>query len=241
MPTLHNLPPTFTLMKTASTRIWDLPTRLFHWLLAAAVIALIVTAKVGGNAMEWHIRLGHVVLVLLLFRGLWGIVGGHWSRFATFVPTPTRLRSRRGLSGAQASKSAAGHSPLGALSVVAMLLILTLQVGTGLVSDDEIAFSGPLARFISGDTVAWASVWHKGWGQWLLLALLGLHLCAIAFYAIARHNNLVPAMVHGNQQAAAGTRSSTDTLATRLLAAALIAACSALAWWVYGLGGAPIF
>lgn len=228
-------------MKTASTRIWDLPTRLFHWLLAAAVIALIATAKIGGNAMEWHMRLGHAVLALLLFRVVWGIVGGHWSRFATFVPTPARLRASWSKSAAESAGSTAGHSLLGALSVLAMLLVLALQVATGLVSDDEIAFAGPLTRFVSGDTVAWASVWHQGWGQWLLLALLGLHLCAIAFYAGVRRNNLVPAMVHGNQQVAAGTAASTDTLATRLMAVMLIAACSALAWWVSGLGGMPSF
>ena len=76
---------------TTRLRIWDLPTRLFHWSLATSVIALIVTANIGGNAMEWHLRLGHVVLALLLFRVVWGLVGGHWSRFATFIPGPVRL------------------------------------------------------------------------------------------------------------------------------------------------------
>lgn len=76
-------------MRTSNTtrlRIWDLPTRLFHWLLVASIIALVVTAKIGGNAMEWHLRLGHAVLGLLLFRVLWGFAGGHWSRFTTFIP-----------------------------------------------------------------------------------------------------------------------------------------------------------
>ena len=74
-----------------TVRIWDLPTRLFHWLLAVSVIGLIVTAKVGGDAMNWHFRLGYVVFALLLFRLVWGFVGGRWSRFASFFPTPTRL------------------------------------------------------------------------------------------------------------------------------------------------------
>lgn len=227
-------------MITTATRIWDLPTRLFHWLLAAAVIALIVTAKIGGNAMEWHMRLGHVVLALLLFRVVWGIVGGHWSRFATFFPTPSRVRVHFSQTTAT-QPTTAGHNLLGAFSVLAMLQVLALQVGTGLVSDDEIAFAGPLARFVSGDTVAWASGWHKGWGQWLLLALLGLHLCAIAFYAVVRRKHLVPAMLHGNQQVTTGTHASIDNFAARLLAAVVIAVCSTLAWWVYGLGAAPSF
>ncbi|MDH1703099.1 cytochrome b/b6 domain-containing protein [Comamonas terrigena] len=225
-------------MSNASTRIWDLPTRLFHWLLAACVIALVVTAKVGGNAMEWHLRLGHVVLALLVFRILWGVVGGHWSRFATFIPGPARLlRYLR----QPAADTTVGHNPLGALSVLALLLVLGLQVGTGLLSDDEIAFAGPLTRFVSGDTVAWATGWHKDWGQWLLLGLLALHLCAVAFYAVVRRKPLVQAMLHGNQTAPAGTTASRDGLAARLLALLLIAACAAAAWWVYGLGSTPGF
>lgn len=225
-------------MSTVSTRIWDLPTRLFHWLLAACVIALVVTAKIGGNAMEWHLRLGHAVLALLAFRIIWGIFGGYWSRFSTFIPGPARLlRYLR----APGTGDAVGHNPLGALSVLALLLVLLLQVGSGLVSDDEIAFAGPLTRFVSGDTIAWATGWHKDWGQWLLLGLVGLHLCAIAFYVVVRRKALVPAMLHGDQPAPAGTTASQDRPAHRLLALLLIAACGAAAWWVYGLGNTAGF
>ena len=221
---------------TVSTRIWDLPTRLFHWLLAAAVIALVITAKVGGNAMEWHLRLGHFVLALLLFRLIWGLFGGRWSRFASFVPSPARvIRYLRGQ-----APHAAGHSPLGALSVIAMLLILIAQVGTGLVSDDEISFAGSLTRFVSGDTIGWATVWHKGWGQWLLYALLGLHVLAIAYYSVARRQRLVPAMVHGNAVVTAGTPASQDRAIHRAAALAIALLCALAAWWVYGLG-APSF
>lgn len=225
-------------MSTASTRIWDLPTRLFHWLLAACVIALVVTAKVGGNAMEWHLRLGHAVLALLVFRIIWGLVGGYWSRFSTFIPSPGRLlRYLR----QPAAAGSVGHNPLGALSVLALLLVLVAQVGTGLVSDDEISFAGPLTRFVSGDTIAWATGWHKDWGQWLLLGLLALHLCAIAFYTVVRRKPLVPAMLHGNQPTPAGTIASRDGLGPRLLALVLAALCAAAAWWLYGLGGVASF
>ena len=74
-----------------TVRIWDLPTRLFHWALAACIVGLVVTAKVGGEAMNWHFRLAYAVFTLLVFRLLWGLVGGHWSRFASFFPTPGRL------------------------------------------------------------------------------------------------------------------------------------------------------
>ena len=224
-------------------RIWDLPTRLFHWLLAASVIALVVTAKIGGNAMDWHLRLGHFVLALLVFRVVWGVVGGHWSRFATFIPSPAKLL--RYVRGQGSPADNAGHNPLGALSVVAMLGILGLQTGTGLVSDDEIAFAGSLSRFVSYDTIGWATGWHKGWGQWLLLALLDLHIVAIVGYTVFKRERLVPAMVHGDKTLPAADAShalpaSRDALAQRLLGAVVAAISGGLAWWVWTLG-APAF
>ena len=119
-------------------RVWDLPTRLFHWVLAACVIGSVVSAKVGGNAMVWHFRLGYAVLALLLFRLLWGVVGGRWSRFSSFICAPsTLLRYLRG-QGRPGDHFHVGHSPLGALSVLSLLAVLLVQVGTGLVADDEL-------------------------------------------------------------------------------------------------------
>lgn len=216
-------------------RIWDLPTRLFHWLLAATVIALVVTAKLGGNAMNWHLLLGHVMLALLLFRLLWGLVGGRWSRFASFIHAPSALL--RHLRGQGAESDSVGHSPLGALSVLAMLAVLIAQVGSGLLSDDEIAFSGPLSRFASGDTVAQATAYHAHWGQYLLYALVALHLLAIVFYAW-RGRGLVRAMVTGDKQLSAPVPASRDTAGSRWLALALAFGAGAAAWWVQQLGGA---
>lgn len=226
-------------MSTTSTRIWDLPTRVFHWLLAASVVALVATAQIGGNAMEWHLRLGHGVLALLVFRLVWGVIGGHWSRFATFVPSLRRVA--RYLRGENSAAHPAGHNPLGALSVVGMLVVLLVQVATGLCSDDEISAAGPLAHLVPGDTVAWASGWHKGWGQWLVWALVGLHLAAIAFYTLMRRQRLMPAMLHGDQAAPAGTPASRDGAAARMLAVVVAGLCAAGAWWVYELGATPLY
>ena len=94
-------------------RVWDLPTRVFHWLLASCVIASIVSAQIGGNALVWHFRLGYVVFTLLAFRILWGLVGGHWSRFASFVYAPaTVARYVRGERRAGEHVDV-GHNPLG--------------------------------------------------------------------------------------------------------------------------------
>ena len=93
-------------------RVWDLPTRLFHWLLALCVVGLVVTGKVGGAAMDWHARLGYAVLALLLFRLAWGFIGGHWSRFATFLYAPRSVGAY--LAGRGHPDHLVGHNPLGA-------------------------------------------------------------------------------------------------------------------------------
>ena len=220
-----------------TVRIWDLPTRLFHWLLAVSVIGLIVTAKVGGDAMNWHFRLGYVVFALLLFRLMWGFVGGRWSRFASFFPTPARLG--RYLRGQARPEDHAGHNPLGAFSVLAMLLVLAAQVGTGLFSDDDIAFAGPLTGLVAGSTVRAASSYHKDVGQLLVIGLVALHLLAIAFYFFAKRKNLVRPMVTGNKTRAevGGVTAATDGFRRRALALVLIALAAGVVTWVVKLGG----
>lgn len=217
-----------------TVRIWDLPTRLFHWSLAACVVGLVVSAKIGGNAMVWHFRFGYAVLALLLFRIVWGLVGGRWSRFSTFVYSPARLL--RYLRGAGHADDGVGHSPLGALSVFALLAVLVAQVGTGLLSDDEIAFAGPLTRFVSGDVVSQATGYHKDIGQFLLLALVALHVVAILYYALARRQKLVAPMVVGDKQLPQPSPASRDDALSRLGAAVVLGLSGGVAWWVSGLG-----
>ncbi|RYF15779.1 MAG: cytochrome B [Comamonadaceae bacterium] len=213
-------------------RVWDLPTRIFHWVLAACVIGLVVTAKAG--AMLWHERLGSAVLALLLFRIVWGLVGGHWSRFRTFVYAPASVVAY--LRGRAHPDHLIGHTPLGAASVFAMLLVLAAQVGTGLVSDDEISFTGPLNRFISTDAGLAATTYHRSIGQWLVIGLVVLHIAAIAWYAWRKRQNLVRPMIAGDKEVGEEARSARDDLATRVLAAVLLAACGAATWWIVGLG-----
>lgn len=218
-----------------AVRVWDLPTRLFHWLLAATVIASVVSAKIGGGAMVWHHRFGYLVLALLAFRLVWGLVGGRWSRFASFVFAPATLwRYVRGTS-RPGEQLDVGHSPTGALSVFAILAVLIGQVGTGLFSDDEIAFIGPLNRFVSTDSGLAATSWHKTWGQWLIIGLVVLHVLAIVAYLMKRHDLIKP-MLQGDKALPPGTPASADGMAQRLLALMLAAAALGLAWWVSALG-----
>ena len=208
-------------------RIWDLPTRLFHWALVLCVIGSVVTAKLGGNATVWHLRLGYAALALLAFRLSWGVIGGRWSRFSSFVYSPAALwRYLRGRPAA-GDHFEVGHSPLGALSVLAMLVWLLVQVGSGLIADDEIATTGPLVRFVSNElSLAWTG-YHKGLGQWGLYALVSLHVAAILFYRVGKKRDLITPMLRGDKQVAADVPATRDSRATRLLALALLAACAA--------------
>ena len=215
-------------------RVWDLPTRLFHWLLVATVVALVVTGNLGGSWMTWHMRLGYAVFALLLFRLVWGFWGGRWSRFAQFVPTPTQL-----LAYLRSGKRihSVGHNPLGALSVLALLGVLFAQVGTGLFSDDEIAFTGPLTTLVSADTVSLASWYHADVGKLLLLGLVALHVLAIAYHRIFKKQHLVRAMVTGDQEVQPPAPPvSHDGMRAWLLALGVLVASALVVYAVVGLG-----
>jgi cytochrome b len=217
-----------------TVRVWDLPTRLFHWALAACIVGLVVTGNIGGNWMNWHLRLGYAVLTLLLFRLVWGLVGGRWSRFSSFLYSPGSLL--RYLRGQGDISHSVGHSPLGALSVFALLAVLLLQVGTGLVSDDEIAFSGPLVRFVSGDTIASATGYHKNIGKFIVMGLVVLHLLAILFYKLVQKQSLVRPMVVGDKQLNVAAPDARDSAGSRLLALVVLGICAGVVRWVVNLG-----
>jgi cytochrome b len=218
-------------------RVWDLPTRAFHWLLAAAVIAQVVTGKVGGAAMTWHFRIGYCVFALLGFRLVWGLIGGRWSRFSSFLYAPgTVLRYLRGEHRA-GDHFHVGHNPLGMGSIVAMLLILIAQVATGLVADDEIANVGPLNKHVSSALALSATAWHKGPGQALLILLVVLHIAAIVYYRVRRQQNLVQPMITGDKLLEPGVPASEDSRLTRVRALALVAIWAGIVASVLKLGG----
>ena len=215
-------------------RIWDLPTRLFHWTLAASVIGLVLTGQLGGSAMLWHFRLGYVVFTLLVFRLLWGLVGGRWSRWSALPLGLQHLRTY--LQGRPRPEHLAGHNPLGSLSVLALLCFLVLQVTTGLVSDDEISNTGPLSSLVSGTMVTWATSWHKHWGKLTLIALVMLHLLAIAWYRWHQHQCLVSAMWHGDKQLDTPVSPSLDHLRTRAWAGLVLLLSVTVVTYVVSLG-----
>lgn len=216
-------------------RIWDLPTRLFHWGLVLCVTGLVITGNVGGNAMMWHFRLGYCVWTLLLFRVFWGFVGGYWSRWSQLTLNPSRVWAY--LQGRDRFTHFAGHNPLGSWSVVAFLLFLCVQVGTGLISDDEIANMGPLSSLVSSHWVSLATSWHKGWGKSTLILLICIHGLALIWYRWKKNQSLVQAMWHGDKPMPDSVAPSTDHGQSRAWALVLLLVSAMAVFWIVSLGG----
>ncbi len=176
---------------SVTIQVWDLPLRLFHWLLALAVVAAIVTGEVGGNLIDWHGRIGVFIVGLLVFRIIWGFVGSTHARFASFFPTPAKITAYL-----KGQWQGHGHNPLGALSVFALLGVLATLVGAGLFANDDIAFQGPLFGLVDKALSDRLSGLHALTFN-VLAGLLVLHIAAIVFYVRVKKHNLVVPMLTG--------------------------------------------
>lgn len=177
-------------------RIWDLPLRLFHWLLVMAVIGSFVSVKLGGNAMIWHGRFGYLVLALIVFRLIWGFVGTHHARFAEFIKSPKAIWAYL-----KNPSETPGHSPVGAISVLVLLGLFLAQALAGLFASDDIAFDGPLAKYVATAWVELLTSFHR-WNEWVLFALVATHISAILYYKYAKRINLTSAMITGDKELA---------------------------------------
>lgn len=206
----------------AQIRVWDLPTRLFHWALVGLVIAMVATAWRGK--LDLHMTLGQVVLSLVLFRLIWGFTGNRYARFANFVAGPmTGVRYLGTLFG-RPGPTYIGHNPVGGYAVLAMLGLLLLQACTGLFTSDDIVTDGPLFSKVSGSTAALLSTIHRK-AVWLLLAVIAVHLLATVFYLTVKKENLVTPMVTGRKKDAPAAAEATG--GHPLLALVIFALCLA--------------
>jgi cytochrome b len=205
-----------------SVRVWDAPTRIVHWAIALLIPWSWWTAS--HDQLGRHRLSGYTLLGLLLFRLIWGVAGSETARFARFVKGPRAIG--RYLSGREPPPL--GHSPIGALSIVAMLAALAAQIGLGLFAIDEDGLEeGPLSHFVSFDTARLvAGLHHKVF--WVIVALAALHIAAILFYRLVRGRNLVAAMITGR------TRAAGPGLAMAPWWRAVVAAgvAGAIAWFV---------
>ena len=182
-----------------SVLVWDLPTRLFHWLLVIFVIISFITAKIGGNAMQYHEWSGFAILTLLLFRIIWGFVGSRESRFLTFMRGPSEVIRYTASLMRKDSKHYLGHNPLGGWSIIAMLLALLVQAATGLFANDDIVTEGPLFDWVSKATSDWLTRIHK-LNQEVIIALVSIHILAVLFYFFFKRENLLKPMFTGIKQ-----------------------------------------
>ena len=212
-----------------SVRVWDLPTRLFHWMLAVSVVAMFITGNLeSDDALTWHFRIGYFIASLLLFRLVWGFVGGYWSRFANFRWSLAgfRLALRNGLQ----EPPHLGHGYAGSWAVLSLLFVLIAQVATGLFSDNDISMAGPLSHLLDGDLVGTITGIHKEVTKLGVLLMVALHVVAIGFYALKRRQNLVPAMVKGDQATDTPSPPSADGTPQRLFGLAVWGACALAVW-----------
>jgi cytochrome b len=179
-----------------STRVWDVPVRIFHWALALLIVSQIVTVSIGGNAMEYHVLGGYSILTLVLFRIVWGLVGTRHARFANFIRGPLAVfRYARSLFGAEHEQHT-GHNPLGGWSVIAMLTSVLVQAVSGLFADDEIMTTGPLWKYVSDDVASLFGMIHEA-NALVLLTLICIHMSAILFYLARKKENLIVPMFSG--------------------------------------------
>ncbi len=204
---------------SARTRIWDLPTRLFHWLLAALVIFSFTTGKLGGDWLTWHFRSGYVIASLLLFRLLWGFAGSRYARFSSFLPSPSRVWRMLRSTGSEVLPASAGHSAIGTLSVYALLIALAVQISTGVFTNDGSFTEGPWVKFVSSAISDRMSTVHY-YNHWLVVGLTALHVAAIGFYLLARRDDLITPMITGDKLGLAA-HAAEDGAAIQLRAAVL--------------------
>ncbi|MDT8406087.1 MAG: cytochrome b/b6 domain-containing protein [Methylococcales bacterium] len=173
--------------------VWDFPIRIFHWSLVVAIVAAYITADLGGLWMDWHGRIGLFILGLLVFRLAWGFFGSTHARFASFFPTVGRLKAY-----IKGQWQGLGHNPLGALSVLALLALLGLQVVTGLFANDDITYEGPLTVLIDKPASDNLTRWHNTLFDGLLW-LVGLHVASIFYYRWVKKHDLLKPMLTGKK------------------------------------------
>ena len=179
-------------------RVWDLPTRLFHWTLVLLVAAQFATGEFHWLSMQWHYRFGYATLALLLFRVAWGFAGSQTSRFTQFLQGPASVwRYCRALAVGREARSV-GHNPLGGWSVAVILLLLLAQAASGLFASDGIDTDGPFVDAVDGATVKWMTRVHH-LGENALIAWIVLHVLAVLLHWLLRRDDLVTPMLSGRR------------------------------------------
>ena len=179
-----------------SIKVWDLPVRLVHWAFVLLLVFQLVSGKMGGAMMRWHAYCGYAMLVLVVFRVLWGFGGSTHARFASFVAGPAAtLRFARRLFSREAVPQV-GHNPLGGWMVIALVVSLALQAISGLFANDGAAFEGPFATRVGFEISTGLTHFHR-WNLKVLIFLAGVHIAAVFFHLLVKRENLLGTMFSG--------------------------------------------
>ncbi len=208
-----------------SMRVWDLPTRLFHWTVTLLVAASYFSAKYGR--MDLHFLFGYAMLTLLLFRLAWGFVGSDTSRFGRFIKSP--LAGLRHLAQFRRGEpdDEIGHNAAGGWMVLALLGLLGVQATTGLFANDDATVEGPLKHLVPPATSDWLSSVHS-LNFNIILGAIVLHVVAITAYAVVKRHNLLRPMITGKKRLPGNTRQ--PRMASSLLALMLVALAGCAVW-----------
>ena len=209
--------------------VWDFPTRLFHWMLVVLVAVSFTTGAVGGNAMVYHERSGFAILVILVFRIVWGFVGSRQSRFSDFVKGPAAVWGYATALFRGDQERYIGHNPMGGWSVLALMLALLIQVVTGLFANDDIITEGPLYLWVSKPVSDWLTHVHRI-NRFLIVALVATHISAVLFYLWGKGENLIKPMISGKKDWRGDYSLSPDTPVW--LAPAILAATGLLLYFI---------
>jgi cytochrome b len=215
----------FTQVMRLPMRVWDAPTRLFHWLIVLLIAASYVTVR--KNWMDLHLLSGYAMLTLLIFRIVWGFVGSDTARFARFLRSPIAGLRHLAHFPRREPDDEVGHNEAGGWMVLAMLLVIAVQVGTGLFSNDDGATEGPLAKYVKKTTSDSLSGVH-GLNFNILLGFIGLHILAIIAYAVVKKHDLVRPMITGKKKLPAATRA--PRMASPILALAILIVAAVAVW-----------
>lgn len=206
--------------------VWDLPLRVFHWSLVVTVVSCVVSAEMGGNAMEWHAIFGFVAIGLLLFRFMWAFLGGTYARFSSYLDSHQHLLAW--LRGTAATRP--GYTPLGTVALLLMFSVLWAQGVSGLFANDDIMLEGPLYHLVMQRTADWFTGWHKR-GLYLVGGLVMLHVSAIFFYRFIKKVDYIRPMITGYKELPDDTPAELAGKAGSLPLAAALASISAASVW----------
>lgn len=221
--------------KARWVRVWDLPTRLFHWILAGLVVFSWWSGEQGEDWLKWHFLSGFTILALVLYRIAWGLVGSQTARFGDFLKGPRAALHHVGALLSRRQPQDVGHNPLGGWMIALLLVLLLVQTVTGLFSEDDIATSGPLAGLVADQTVHSMTRLHR-LNVKLIEILVIAHVVAVFAYLLVKRQNLIWPMISGRKRLDLPPGHE-PKMASPLLALAVLAVAGLIVYGVVRFGG----